>query len=191
LAAAGSTGDDQPGDRHRDTFSHLFARRSLWLRTPLVHDAASQLSAELLALDRESADPIEVVINSPGGPLDAALTVIDTLDLLRAPVATLCLGQAMGTAAAVLACGLAGRRRVTPTSRVGLRLPPGEARGSAAQLAGQAEQLRSMRDHLALRLATATGQLPALIVIELDGGGFMTAEQAVGYGLADEIAGRR
>ncbi len=187
--AAGPTGGEGPADRGGDPFSHLFARRSIWLRAPLDHDAANRLSAELLALDRESAHPIELIINSPGGPVDAAMGVIDTLDLLRSPVATLCLGRAMGTAAAVLACGRAVRR-VTPTSRVSLRLPASEVRGTAQHMAGQADQLLKLRDHLALRLAAATGQLPAVVVIALDGGGFMTAEQAVGYGLVDEIAGR-
>lgn len=188
-AAIGPMGREGPADRDGDPFSNLFARRHVWLRAPLDDDAANQLAAQLLALDRESAEPIELIINSPGGPVGAALEVIDTMDLLRSPVATLCLGQAMGTAAAVLACGRGGRR-VTPTSRVSLRLPASEVWGTAARLAGQAEQLLTMRDHLAMRLAAATGHLPAVIVVDLDGGGFMTAEQAVGYGVVDGIAGR-
>jgi len=160
------------------------------LRTTLDQDAANRLSAELLALDSASEDPIELVINSPGGPLDTALSVIDTLDLLRSPVATLCLGQAMGTAAAVLACG-SDRRRATPAARLSLRLRPFDASGTATELQNQARQLTGLHDHLALRLAEATGQLPAVIVMNLEQGGFMTAEQAVGYGLIDEVAERR
>lgn len=182
-------GGDRPEDP-RDPFSHLFARRSVWLRTPLDHDAASLLSAELLALDRQSADPIELIVNSPGGPVTAALGVIDTLDLLAAPVTTLCLGQAMGTAAAVLACGRAVRR-ATPTARLSLRLEGSEVSGTARELRSQAGLLLHLRDQLAVRLAAATGQLPAMIVIDLEEGGVMTAEQAVGYGLVDEVAGPR
>jgi ATP-dependent Clp protease protease subunit len=181
---------DHPSDDRDGTFARLFARRSLWLRTALDHAAASRLAAELLALDAESHEPIELVINSAGGPVDAALGVIDTVDLLAAPVATLCIGQAIGTAAAVLACGRSGRR-ATPTARLSLRLGSSELAGSASELRGQAQQLLELRDRLALRLAAATGQLPALIVIDLDDGGFMTAEQAVSYGLIDEVADRR
>jgi ATP-dependent Clp protease, protease subunit len=179
----------QPEDRD-GTFGRLFARRSVWLRSALDHDAASRLAAELLALDAESHEPIELVVNSAGGPVDAALGVIDTMDLVEAPVATLCIGQALGTAAGVLACGRSGRR-ATPTARLSLRLGSAELTGTASQLRGQAQHLLDLRDRLALRLATATGQLPALIVIDLDDGGFMSADQAVGYGLIDQVAERR
>jgi ATP-dependent Clp protease protease subunit len=181
-------GEGEP--ERADPYSRLFARRSVWLRTPLDHEAATRLAAELMALDAESAEPIELVVNSPGGPVDAGLSVIDTLDLLRAPVATLCIGQAGGTAAAVLACGRAGRR-ATPTARLSLRLRPTEFQGYASQLREQADYLIQMRDHLALRLAAATDQLPAVIAIDLEQGGFMTADQAIGYGLIDQLAARR
>jgi ATP-dependent Clp protease, protease subunit len=173
-----------------DPYTRLFAHRSVWLRTALDHHAANRLAAELMALDVESADPIELVINSPGGPVDAGLSVIDTLDLLRAPVAALCIGQAAGTAAAVLACARA-TRRATPTARLCLRLRPTEFQGYASQLREQADYLLEQRDQLALRLASATGQLPAVIVMDLDQGGFMTADQAIGYGLIDATAARR
>jgi ATP-dependent Clp protease protease subunit len=190
VAGPDPAGSEEPESRTSDPFSHLFQRRTVWLRTTLDQDAANRLSAELLALDSTSESPIELVINSPGGPLDTALSVIDTLDLLRSPVATLCLGQAMGTAAAVLACG-SDRRRATPAARLSLRLRPFDASGTATELQNQARQLTGLHDHLALRLAEATGQLPAVIVMNLEQGGFMTAEQAVGYGLIDEVAERR
>jgi ATP-dependent Clp protease, protease subunit len=188
----GPGGPGGPGEAEipgPDPYSRLFAHRSVWLRTTLDHDAANRLAAELMALDVESADPIELVINSPGGPVDAGLSVIDTLDLLRAPVAALCIGQAGGTAAAVLACARASRR-ATPTARLCLRLRPTEFQGYAVQLREQADYLFEQRDQLALRLASATGQLPAVIVMDLDQGGFMTADQAIGYGLIDATAGR-
>jgi ATP-dependent Clp protease, protease subunit len=172
------------------TFAQLFARRSIWLRSALDHDAASRLAAELLALDAESHQPIELIVNSAGGPVDAALGVVDTMDLVDSPVSTLCIGQALGTAAAILACGRSGRR-ATPTARLSLRLASAELAGSASELRGQAQHLLELRDRLALRLAAATGQLPALIVIDLDDGGFITAEQAVSYGLIDGVAERR
>jgi ATP-dependent Clp protease protease subunit len=168
----------------------MFARRSVWLRTPLDHEASSRLAAELLALDAESHRPIELIINSPGGPVEAALGVVDTLDFVQAPVTTLCIGQALGTAAAILACG-SSARRATPTARLSLRLGSLELAGSASELRGQAQAALELRDRLALRLAAATGHLPAVVVIDLDEGGFMTAEQAVGYGLIDEVADHR
>ena len=116
--------------------------------------------------------------------------VVDTLDFVHAPVTTLCIGQALGTAAAILACGSL-MRRATPTARLSLRLGSVELAGSASELGSQARHVLELRDRLAVRLAAATGHLPALIVIDLDDGGFMTAEQAVGYGLIDEVADRR
>jgi ATP-dependent Clp protease, protease subunit len=184
LGAAG--GDDGLG-RGADPFSRLYARRSVWLPTVLDDEAANRVAVALMALDAESDEPIELVINSPGGPLDAGFAVIDALDVLRAPVTTLCLGQAGGTAAAVLACGRGGRR-ATPTARVCLRLGPARYAGNASRLREQAEQLLHRRDQLALRLASATGQLPAVIAMDLDDGRFMTADQAVGYGLVDALA---
>ncbi len=189
LAGPDSARSDGP-EGHRDPFSHLFRRRTVWLRTPLDRDAANRLSAELLALEGESESPIELVINSPGGPVDTALSVIDTLDLLRSPVGTLCLGQAIGTAAAVLACG-SGPRRATPAARLSVRLRPFDVSGTATELQDQARQMAAVHDHLALRLAEATGQLPAVIAMNFEQAGFMTAEQAVGYGLIDEVAERR
>jgi ATP-dependent Clp protease protease subunit len=185
------TGGGAFGDENGEPFAQMFARRTLWLRGPLDDAAASRLCAELMALDRAAHDqPIELIINSGGGPVDPALAVIDTLDLVESPVATLCLGQALGTAAAVLACGRASRR-ATPTARLGLRLAPSGAQGTASVLRNHAEGVALSRDQLALRLAAATGQLPAMLVIDMDEGGFMTAEQAVSYGLIDEIAARR
>ncbi len=189
MAGPSPRGPGDPEGGRPDPFSQLYARRSVWLRTPLDQDAATRVAAELMALDAESAAPIELVINSPGGPVDAGLSVIDTLDLLRAPVAALCLGQAGGTAAAVLAC-VRSTRRATPTARLSLRLGPSQFQGFARQLREQADHLLELRDHLALRVAAATGQLPAVIAMDLDEGGFMTADQAVGYGLIDELATR-
>jgi ATP-dependent Clp protease protease subunit len=180
---------DDSGAGRPDPYGRLFARRQVWLRSPLDHDAATRLAAELMALDAESEAPIELVINSPGGPVEAGLSVIDTLDILHAPVTTLCLGQAGGTAAAVLACARSVRR-ATPAARLALRLRPTEFQGYANQLREQSDHLLELRDHLAVRLASATGQLPAVIAMDLDEGGFMTAEQALGYGLIDELATR-
>ena len=186
----GAGGVDDGRGTGADPFSRLYARRSVWLPTVLDDEAANRVAVAVMALDAESDDPIELVINSPGGPLDAGLAVIDALDVLRAPVTTLCLGQAAGTAAAVLACGRGGRR-ATPTARLCLRLGPAEFRGYASRVREDANQLLQRRDQLALRLAAATGQLPAVIAMDLDDGRFMTAEQAIGYGLVDELATRR
>jgi ATP-dependent Clp protease protease subunit len=190
------TVDPRPGwpDEGRgagaDAFSRLYARRSVWLPTVLDDDAANSVAVALMALDADSDEPIELVVNSAGGPVDAGLAVIDAMDVLRAPVATLCLGQAAGTAAAVLACGR-GRRRATPTARLCLRLAASEVAGFASRVQEHADQLQHRRDQLALRLASATGQLPALVAMDLDVGRFMTADQAVAYGLIDELASRR
>jgi ATP-dependent Clp protease protease subunit len=185
----GTPGDAEEGGRP-GAFDALFQRRSVWLRGPLEDEAATHLAAELMALDAQSDEPIELVINSPGGPVACGLSVIDVMDLLGAPVSTFCLGQAVGTAAAVLACGTA-TRRATPTARITLRLGAARMEGTASRLRQEADSLLDLRDRLALRLAAATGQLPALVAFDLDQGGFLTAESAVAYGLVDEVASRR
>ncbi len=185
----GQPGDAGDGERP-SPFDALYERRSVWLRGPLDDGAANRLAAELLTLDAQSEAPIELIINSPGGAVPSGLSVIDVLGLLRAPVTTLCLGEAAGTAAAVLACGTA-TRRAAPTARITLRLGVTQLEGSASRLRQEADQLLELRDRLALRLAAATGQLPALVAFDLDQGGFLTAETALSYGLIDEVATRR
>jgi len=176
---------DGPGSH--DPFERLFEQRRVFLRGRLEGASATRLAAELMALDGESSRDVTLVITSPGGPVDDCWSVLDVLGVMRAPVHTTALGQASGTAAAVLACGT-GRRRVAAHATVSLRLnEPDELRGTADEVRAAAEQLTARRTALAQRLADATGRPVADLAAALDHGPVLTAVDAVAAGLADEV----
>jgi ATP-dependent Clp protease protease subunit len=168
-------------------YRRLLDRRTAFLRGPLDDEAANRLAAELMTLDAESAEALTLLVNSPGGPLAAAFPVIDTIDLLRAPVATTAIGEAAGTAAAVVACGARGQRRAGPTSRFNLRLAPEALEGSAGLVLDRARELTALRERLAERLGLATGRPVDALVEDFERGRFLGPSEAVELGLVDEV----
>lgn len=182
-------------DWRAGVYGDLLARRTIVLDGALDDGRASLVAAQLLALDGDRADedegprPISLVINSSGGPLEAAAAVLDTIDLVADPVDTTCLGQATGTAAVVLATGT-GRRRAGPSSLIRLRLPDIALDGRAGHLAEEAAHLGRLHDALIDRLAAATDQERRLVARDVDAGRALSADDAVRYGLVDEITSR-
>lgn len=168
-------------------YRRLLERRTAFLRGPLDDDGANRLAAELMTLDAESTEALTLLVNSPGGPLAGAFPVIDTIDLLRAPVATTAIGEAAGTAAAVVACGAPGQRRAGPTSRFSLRLAPETLEGSASLVLDGARELTALRERLAERLARATGRPEDALVEDFERGRFLSPNEAVELGLVDEV----
>jgi ATP-dependent protease ClpP protease subunit len=120
-------------DLRSRVYDQLLARRTVLLDRALDGETAMFVAAQLMTLDAEGTEHITLIVNSPGGPLDAAATVLDTIDLVRGPVDTTCLGQASGTAAVVVAAGT-GRRRVGASAQLQLRLPEVELAGTATRL---------------------------------------------------------
>lgn len=170
-----------------DPARRLFDRRTVLLSGPLDHDAATRLCAELMALDGESADDVDVIVNSPGGPLDEVSAVLDVIELMRAPLRTTCVGTAKGTAGIVLACGT-GRRRAAPNATICMRLDQHQSvQGSAEDLARGAQEIDVLRSRLEQALVAATGQPADTIAGELDHGGLHGAVEAQALGLIDEI----
>lgn len=170
-----------------DPARRLFDRRTVLLSGPLDHDAATRLCAELMALDGESADDVGVIVNSPGGPLDEVSAVLDVIELMRAPLRTMCVGTAKGTAGIVLACGT-GRRRAAPNATICMRLDQHQSvQGSAEDLARGAQEIDVLRGRLEHALVAATGQPADTIAGELDHGGLHGAVEAQALGLIDEI----
>jgi ATP-dependent Clp protease protease subunit len=173
-----------------DAYERLLAQRRVVVRGRLDSANATRLAAELMALDAESARDIEVLVNSPGGPIADVLALLDVMALVRAQVATTCFGQAFGTAAAVVACGT-GRRRATPNATLSLRCDePEAATGTAAQVATQAELAAQLRTRLAAAVASATNRSADEITAELGSGGVLDAAGAVAAGIVDEVAPR-
>jgi ATP-dependent Clp protease protease subunit len=173
--------------RGRDAFDRLLARRVLFLRGPLDETAANELTAELMTLDGVSDEPVTLMVNSPGGPLPAVFAVLDTIRLMRAPVATVCVGQAVGTAAAVLVLGTGGREAAA-NATISLRVEAGaQLTGDAWRMRQQADHLASLRDRLAGMLADASALPLEVVLDDLERGRPMGVEEAVASRLVDRV----
>lgn len=176
-----------PTDELRSlVYEQLLGRRTVILDRTLDAETATLVAAQLMQLDADSSRPITLVVNSPGGPLDGAAAVLDTIDLVRGTVDTTCLGQAVGTAAVVVAAGT-GRRRIGAGAQMRLRLAEVELAGSAGRLDDELANLRELRQALIDRLASITGQDRRLVERDIDEGRALTAHDALAYGLVDEV----
>jgi ATP-dependent Clp protease, protease subunit len=176
-----------PADELRSlVYERLLERRTVMLDRALDAEAATLIAAQLMSLDHESAEPVTLVVNSPGGPLDAAAAVLDTVDLVRGTVDTTCIGQAAGTAAVVLAAGT-GTRRIGAGAQVRLRFPEVELSGRASSIDAEVARVDSLRRAVLDRLADRTGQERRLLERDVESGRSLTAPEAVTYGLADEL----
>jgi ATP-dependent Clp protease protease subunit len=163
----------------------LADRRRILLSGRLDAETATRVSAELMELDGRSADPVELVINSDGGPLGDVLRLLDVVGLMRAPVRTMCVGRAMGTAAVLLSCGTGGRRSA-PHALISLRCAERERlEGSPESLRAQLEELDLVRRHVVAALAAATGRATDALAGELDHGSILDRQQAAAAGIID------
>ena len=179
---------DPRGDRVMDVYSHLLAERIVYLGTELDDGVANALIAQLLHLESESPnEEINLYINSPGGSMTAMFAIYDTMQFVRAPVATTCVGQACSTAAILLASGAPGRRSVLPHSRVLLHQPSARGQGTIPDLILQADEVIRIRAEAEQILSLHTGQTIEALRHDTDRDRIFTPEGAVAYGLADRI----
>jgi len=176
------------GERAYDIYSRLLKDRIIFIGGEVEDEMANLVIAQLLFLQNENADAdISIYINSPGGVITAGLAIYDTMQFVGCGVATYCLGQAASMAAVLLAAGTKGKRYVLPNSRILIHQPMGGARGTATDIHIQAEEILRMRSRLNEILARHTGQTLAKIEEDVDRDRFMSSEEAVAYGLADQI----
>ena len=176
------------GERAYDIYSRLLKDRIIFIGGPIEDDTANLVIAQLLFLQNENADAdISMYINSPGGVITSGMAIYDTMQFVGCPVATYCLGQAASMGAVLLAAGTKGKRFVLPNSRFLIHQPIGGARGTATDISIQAEEILRMRSRLNEILAHHTGQPLQKIEEDVDRDHFMSAEEAVAYGLADQI----
>ena len=173
-----------------NTYDRLLELRTVFVRGRLDGGTANRVVGELLLLDGESSDPITLVVSAEGGPLEEGFAVIDAIATMRAPVDTVCLGQATGTAAAVVALGT-GTRRVAPTARLDLRLAETKLQGRADDVRTQAASWLEAHDRLAALLAERSGRDVGAVTGDLDRGHPVRGEEAVAAGLVDEVVDRR
>jgi len=181
------------GERSSDVFSRLLSERIIFLGTEIDDGVANVVIAQLLHL--ESAAPeneISIYINSPGGSFTSLMAIYDTMTYVQAPISTLCVGQAASTAAVLLAGGDPGRRLVLEHARVLLGRPAGGgSRGAISDLALQAKEMVRIRSQVEEVLARHTHHDIATLRADMDRDKVFTAEEAVAYGLADEVVSRR
>jgi len=181
------------GERAVDVFSRLLSDRIIYLGTEIDDDVANVTVAQLLHLESDNPDAeIGLYINSPGGSMSAMTAIYDTMQFVRAPVATTCVGQAASAAAILLAAGAPGRRALLPHTRVLLHQPStGGGQGQISDLALQARELLRVREQMERVLARHTGQDLATLRRDTDRDKIFTADEAVAYGLADMIIASR
>jgi ATP-dependent Clp protease protease subunit len=176
------------GERAFDIWSRLLNQRLIFFGTQLDDTVANLIIAQLLHLEAE--DPgkdIRLYINSPGGDMTALFAIYDTMQLLRCDVATFCIGQAASAAAVILAGGTKGKRFALPNSRVLIHQPHGGAQGQTKDMELAVKEMVLMRERMTLALAEDTGQPIERIAADIDRDFILRGEDAVAYGLVDEI----
>ena len=180
------------GERGYDIYSRLLKDRIILLGTPIDDDVANLIVAQLLFLQAE--DPkkdIDLYINSPGGSCTAGLAIYDTIQSLSCDVKTYCIGQCASMGAVLLAAGTAGKRFALPHSRIMIHQPWGGAQGTASDINIQAQEILRTKATLNGILAAHTKQKLSKIEKDTDRDFFMSAEEAVKYGLVDQVVGKR
>jgi ATP-dependent Clp protease, protease subunit len=182
---------DPRGERIVDVYSHLLSERIVYLGTALDAGVANALIAQLLHLEADAPEQeISMYVNCEGGDIAAMLAVYDTMQYVRAPVATTCVGQAVAAGAVLLAAGAAGRRSALPHTRVVLHQPAAQGRGAIPDLILQADELVRVRAEVEELLARHTGQDAARLRADTDRDRVFTAADAVSYGLVDRVLER-
>ncbi|MDE2982000.1 MAG: ATP-dependent Clp protease proteolytic subunit [Gemmatimonadota bacterium] len=176
------------GERSYDIFSRLLMDRIVFLGSSINDQVANIIVAQLLFLDADDPErEIYLYINSPGGSVYAGLAIFDTMNHLRAPVATYCVGMAASMGALLLASGKKGKRSALPNSRIMLHQPSSGYQGTAADIEIAAKEVLGTRERLNRILAKQTGQALKKINADVDRDRWMSAEEAVAYGLVDQV----
>ncbi len=176
------------GERSYDIYSRLLKERVIFLVGPVNDQTANLVVAQLLFLESENPDKdISFYINSPGGSVSAGLAIYDTMQFIKPDVSTLCTGMAASMGAFLLAAGAKGKRFSLPNSRIMIHQPLGGAQGQASDIEIQAREILYLRERLNLMLAKHTGKTAEQIGKDTDRDNFMSAEDAVEYGLIDKV----
>lgn len=176
------------GERSYDIYSRLLKDRIIFLGGEINDDVANSIVAQMLFLEMENPDSdIMLYINSPGGVITSGYAIYDTMRYLRCPVSTLCVGMAASMAAFLLSSGAKGKRKALPNAEIMIHQPSGGASGQASDIRIQAEQILKMKKKLNMQLAQNTGKPLEDIEKDVERDHFLTAEEALAYGLIDEI----
>jgi ATP-dependent Clp protease, protease subunit len=176
------------GERTYDIFSRLLMDRIVFLGAPINDDVANIVIAQLLFLEADNPErDVYLYLNSPGGIVSAGMAIYDTIQFMKAPVNTICMGMAASMGAFLLASGRKGKRSALPHARIMIHQPSGGAQGTAADIEIQAREILYLRQKLNELFAMHTGQTPEAIERDIDRDRFMSAEEAVQYGIIDKV----
>jgi len=176
------------GERSYDIYSRLLRERVIFFVGPVNDQSANLVVAQLLFLESENPEKdISLYINSPGGSVYAGMAIYDTMQFVKPDVSTLCTGLAASMGAFLLAAGTKGKRYTLPNSRIMIHQPSGGAQGQASDIQIQAREILSLRERLNGILARNTGQPVERIEVDTERDNFMSAEDAVSYGLVDKV----
>lgn len=180
------------GERSYDIYSRLLKERVVFLVGPVNDMTANLVVAQLLFLEAENPDKdISFYINSPGGSVTAGMAIYDTMQFIKPDVSTLCTGQAASMGALLLTAGAKGKRFILPNSRVMIHQPLGGFQGQASDIEIHAKEILFLRERLNQIMANHTGQSLDRVANDTDRDNFMSAEQAVSYGLVDKVIANR
>ena len=176
------------GERSYDIFSRLLNDRIIMLNDEVNNTTASLVVAQLLYLEGQDPDKdISLYINSPGGVITAGMAIYDTMQYIKCDVSTICMGMAASMGAFLLAAGAKGKRYALPNAEIMIHQPSGGAQGQATDIQIQAERILQMKRSLNTILAERTGQPYEVICKDTERDNFMTAQQAMEYGLIDKV----
>ncbi|MGE0668906.1 MAG: ATP-dependent Clp protease proteolytic subunit [Sphingomonadales bacterium] len=180
------------GERAYDIYSRMLKERIIFLVGPIDDHVSSLICAQLLFLEAENpSKEIALYVNSPGGIVTSGLAIYDTMQYIKAPVSTVCIGQAASMGSLLLQAGEAGRRFATPNARVMLHQPSGGAQGQATDIEIHAREILAIRERLNQIYVKHTGQDIETIRRALERDNFMTAQDAKTFGLIDEVFEKR
>jgi ATP-dependent Clp protease protease subunit len=176
------------GERAYDIFSRLLKERIIFIGTPVDDEIANLIIAQMLFLAAEDNEKdINMYINSPGGVVTAGLAIYDTMQYLKSPITTICIGQAASMGAMLLSAGTKGKRYALPNARIMIHQPLGGAQGQATDIEIQTKEILRVKKLLNEILAKHTGQPLSKIEKDTDRDFYMSAQEAVEYGIVDEV----
>lgn len=179
------------GERSYDIYSRLLKDRIVFLGGPIDDKVANAVIAQLLFLEAEDPDKdIHLYINSPGGVVTAGMAIYDTMQYIKPDVSTICVGSAASMGAVLLTAGAKGKRYALPHARVMIHQPLGGVQGQASEIEIHAREILRMREELNGILASHSGQSIDVVAKDTDRDNFMSAQDAVNYGLIDEVLER-
>ena len=179
------------GERSYDIYSRLLKDRIIFLGGPIDDNVANAVIAQMLLLEAEDPDKdIHLYINSPGGVVTAGMAIYDTMQYIKPDVSTICVGSAASMGAVLLTAGAKGKRYALPHARVMIHQPLGGVQGQASEIEIHAREILRMREELNGILASRSGQDIEVVARDTDRDNFMSAQDAVEYGLIDEVLTR-